>query len=89
MNNCVPKRKSHVVLNVFRSGDKVLLDLKNRQTYKLNDVSMKIWSLFDGVHTVEDIANLIFSEFDVNFETAQRDLKEFIDKLLLLGIIEI
>lgn len=88
MEKLAPKRKSDVILKIFKSGEKILVDLKSRQTYKLNDVAVKMWSLFDGTHSIEDITNLIANEFDADTETINNDLKSFIDKLLQLGIIE-
>jgi hypothetical protein len=76
------------VLNVFRSGDKVLMDLRNRQTYQLNDVGATMWSLLDGTHVIEEITDLIIKEFDIDVETARTDVKAFLEELSSLGLIE-
>lgn len=83
------KRKSHVVLKVFKSGENVLFDLKTRKTYKLNDVGMRIWSLLDGTRSVEDIAMIMAEEFDASVETIRNDSKALIEQMLSLGIVEV
>ncbi len=88
MEHLRPKRKAHVVLRVFKSGDIVLADLKARQTFKLNETGMKIWSLLDGTHTFEDIVSQISGEFDASADVVGSDVKTFVDGLLSMGLIE-
>jgi hypothetical protein len=87
MEKLAPKRKSYAVLKLFKSGEVVLFDLKNTRTYKLNDAALKMWSLFDGTRSVEDVVNLIANEFDADIETIKKDLIAFVNSLLSLELV--
>jgi Coenzyme PQQ synthesis protein D (PqqD) len=47
-----------------------------------NAVGTRIWELVDGTRTVQQIADAIHSEYEVTPEEAQRDVEEFIGKLI-------
>lgn len=47
----------------------------------LNEVGSKIWQLLDGGNTIEDVINVISSEFDVSWEEARKDTLDFIREL--------
>jgi hypothetical protein len=56
--------------------------LPETSEYKiLNGVGSRVWELVDGVRTPEDIAMVISAEYDVAFETALVDVKEFLAEL--------
>lgn len=65
-----------------RIGDESLLLIpKDGEFYKINGVGTIIFeSLSDG-KDVEDIAKLISSSFEVDAETASKDIAEFIDDM--------
>ncbi len=48
----------------------------------LNPVASKIIKLLDGKHTIEDIINEIIKSFeDVDYETAEKDVLDFLKEL--------
>lgn len=47
-----------------------------------------IWSLLPEVETEDEILEKMLKEYDVDKETAQQDIKEFLDKLRELGILD-
>jgi hypothetical protein len=47
----------------------------------LNPVAIKIFSLLDGEHSAEQIAEAVTEEFDVTQEQALRDVNDFLDEL--------
>jgi hypothetical protein len=58
--------------------------------YTLNEVGARVYELIDGKRPVREIVEAIVSEFDVAFETAEADVREFIAQLLQIeGIREI
>ena len=89
MENKIPRRKSHVTLRIFTSGERILFDLKSRQTYKMNKTALEIWSLCNGSHSIDHIIKTIVDKFGVDETEARTDVEEFVSKLSSLGLIEI
>jgi hypothetical protein len=54
---------------------------------ELNEVASRIWELCDGRHTVEQIADVIVEEFEVDAATARRDTAEFVREMLQDGLL--
>jgi hypothetical protein len=50
--------------------------------YTLNEVGARVYELIDGKRPVKDIVSAIVTEFEVTPETAEADVKEFIEQLL-------
>ena len=48
----------------------------------LNEVGARIYELVDGKRSVKDICGTIVEEFDVSAETAEADVREFLEQLL-------
>ncbi|HYZ88395.1 MAG TPA: PqqD family protein [Myxococcales bacterium] len=55
--------------------------------HELNEVAARIWTLCDGRRTARDIAAVIVDEFEVDAETARRDVAEFVRELLQDGLL--
>jgi hypothetical protein len=50
--------------------------------YTLNEVGARVYDLIDGTRPVKHIVDAIVREFDVNEQTAEADVREFITQLL-------
>ena len=75
-----PCRRERVL--VERVDDEtVLLDLDSGSYFALNDVGARIWELCDGDRSVDDIVSTITAEYDVDTETARRDVVELLSML--------
>ncbi|HNW99194.1 MAG TPA: PqqD family protein [Bacteroidales bacterium] len=78
------KRKSlFATRNV--GNEKVLVPVKNNianmtEIYTLNEVGCFIWDNIDGIKNEDDIINEITNEFDIDRETAKKDLNDFLEK---------
>jgi hypothetical protein len=58
--------------------------------YTLNEVGARVYELIDGKRPMREIVESIVSEFEVTFETAESDVREFISQLLQIdGVREI
>jgi hypothetical protein len=55
--------------------------------YTLSPVAARIWSLLDGVRTVEEIAEALAGEFDVDAATAAGDVSELLADLASASLI--
>lgn len=68
-------------------GDAVLLDIDSGQYFSLNDVGGMVWELCDGSRSVEDVAELVSSEFDVDTSAALSDAIELLETLVGAGLV--
>jgi len=50
--------------------------------YTMNEVGARVYELIDGRRPVREIVEAIVAEFDVDFEAAESDVREFISQLL-------
>ena len=57
-------------------------------TVLMNDVSSFVWEKLQEPVTKEELLQAVLSEFEVDEETASRDLDELLEKFAGLGIIE-
>lgn len=53
--------------------------------YQINETAAFFWRLLEQQFTEEQIAEKVAEEYEVPVETAQRDVQQFIDTLLLQG----
>lgn len=56
--------------------------------YTLNDVGARVYELIDAERTIRQICSVIVEEFEVSAGEAERDVLEFLEKLLSVGSIE-
>ncbi len=64
-------------------GDEaVLLSAEDSSVHSLDAVGTRIWELCDGEKTVSEIVDQVVSEFEVDRETAEKDVVEFIEELM-------
>ena len=64
-------------------GDEaVLLSAEDSSVHSLDAVGTRIWELCDGEKTVKEIIDQVVAEFEVDHETAEKDVVEFIEELM-------
>lgn len=70
-----------------KTGDEyVLVPIANNiadmtSVYTLNETGAFIWEHFDGERNVEDIIIALTEEYDIDRETAEKDVLSFIDNM--------
>ena len=57
--------------------------------FVLNELGAFIWDLLPSVDTEEEICNLVLEQYDVQREVAEKDVKEFLDKLKEMNILSL
>ena len=68
------------------AGEAVILSLDTKVLRGLNVVGSRVWELIDGRRTVDDIIDVIVSEFDVARSQAVTDVNTFVRQLLDRGL---
>lgn len=68
----------------------ILIDIKNnnKTVYKLNSTSKYIYDLIQNDYSLEDIINDVKYKYNIDLVTASKDVTEFIDELIKLGIVK-
>ena len=56
--------------------------------FTLNDVGARIWDLLDGDRSVDEIIEVIATEYAVDRETAAGDVAGFLDQLEHIGAVK-
>jgi hypothetical protein len=65
----------------YRSiGGKTYLSIKGR-VFELDQISVKAWSLIDGINSLSDIVNSIAEEYDEKRKTVNSDIVTFLTDL--------
>ena len=74
------------------AGEVILVPIRRNvgdleSVYTLNETAALAWTLFDGIHTVNQIQDQIITEYEVDEDEAERDLIELIQQLEEIGAI--
>lgn len=80
-------KKSGDVVHREIAGESILVPIRGnvadmQRLFALEGVGAFIWGKLDGETAVAEIAALVADRFDVDLETAEKDVAVFIDELL-------
>lgn len=81
-----PKRNPTVGTRSFDDAT-FLLDASHAKLHELNATGALIWSLCDGQHDLQTIAESVSSEFEVTSAQALADLQTFVQLLHAKGLL--
>lgn len=81
-----PKPHSQTAGRVI-DGEAVLILSDDSETMVLNGVGSRIYELAKGELTIETISTMISDEYDVDPETAQKDVIEFVQALVSQNVL--
>ena len=71
-------------------GDEtVLLDLKSMKYMGLDDVSTRMWQLLTASDSIQSAYDALMAEFEVEPEQLRKDLGEYVQQLLNLGLVQL
>lgn len=65
----------------------VLVDTEEGDVIRLNEVGAKIWKSLDEDKTADDIINYIHEDFEANRAVIEKDVLDFLKKLIAMEII--
>ena len=69
-------------------GRSVVINPKRGEVHEFDEVGTFLWKHADGSRSVEDIADALTAEFDVDLSSALADSKDFYTSLEALGLIQ-
>jgi hypothetical protein len=76
----VPRQNEDTAVRTIE-GEAFIVNAETSELHNLNPVGTRVFELVDGVRTVGDIVAAIVGEYEVDRETAERDVAEFLDLL--------
>ena len=62
-------------------GETVMMSVENGKYYGLDDIGSRIWELIERPVKVSDLVNTLLERFDVDRETCEKDVLEFLNGL--------
>jgi hypothetical protein len=68
-------------------GEAIIINLTTGVYYSMDEVGGRIWSLLEGRHPVGFVVEEIVAEYDVDAETAGKDVAALIEQLVEEGLI--
>lgn len=82
-----PKRRSDVNVRVL-DGETVVLDRQGAMIHQLNQTASFIWKRCDGESTIPEIADQLAEVYEIDPETAARDVASVVGQLHSLNLLE-
>ena len=82
---CITKSRDVVCKDM--DGKSVLLDLKSGGYYTLNEMGSFVWSLLEGKATPARIAQAVTESYEIDPETAEKDISDLISSLRKEGLV--
>lgn len=75
------------------AGETILVPIrkaiKNLQSiYSLNETACRIWENIDGKHTLDKIIQSVESEYEIDKNTLEQDIKYILERLRQIGAIK-
>jgi Coenzyme PQQ synthesis protein D (PqqD) len=78
-----PDLKARVV-----DGETVLLDRAGGRVHQLNATATFVWSKLDGAASAEEVAAAVAEAFEVEPQTAVRDVNALLDQFRTLNLLD-
>lgn len=86
MSESIPVKKSELFKRTSEEGG-IVVDTVRAIEHILNDTALRIFELCDGESTISDIATKLTEEYDVDFETARKDVVKCTERLEKLNVL--
>ena len=67
----------------------VMMSVEQGKYYGLDSVGSRIWNLLEQPRRIMEVCAIIQDEFAVERETCERDVLEFIDRLVAVNLLKV
>ncbi|HEY9190788.1 MAG TPA: PqqD family protein [Sulfurovum sp.] len=67
----------------------VILDMESENYFGLDEVGTSIWQAMQEHGTLQDVFDALLEQYDVEPEILEKDLSDFVEKLLESGLVEV
>ena len=73
--------RDQIICTEFEDGDGILVDLRTRRYYQLNETALLVWKGLENRTTEDEIIGQICADFEVQPDRARRSVKDLITQL--------
>ena len=70
-------------------GEMVLLDMESENYFGLDEVGTAIWQAMQEKETLQEVFEALLEQYEVEAEVLEKDLSDFVEKLLESGLVEV
>jgi len=70
-------------------GEMVLLDMESENYFGLDEVGTAIWQAIQEYGNLQDVFDILLEQYDVEEEVLEKDLSDFVEKLVESGLVEV
>ena len=82
--------KSSAIASRLLGGEMMVMSSADSTFFTLNPVATTVWQAADGMTPLSEIvADHVCAEFEVDAETAHRDVERFVEELSQHGILQV
>ncbi len=81
MSQSISIRSEEVICSEFDGGEGILVDLKTKRYYQLNETALIIWKGLEKGDTVSEIVDTVVAGYEVVPEYADDRVRELIRQL--------
>ena len=67
----------------------VILDMESENYFGLDEVGTSIWQAMQEYGTLQEVFDALLEQYDVEPEILEKDLSDFVEKLLESGLVEV
>ena len=71
----------HVVLTEFENGEGILVDLKTKRYYQLNETALVIWKELEKSRSLDEIAGAVVATYEVTTVKARQCVENLVKNL--------
>ena len=79
-------RNSNIIDGAI-DDNQVMMHIEKGKYFGLNSVGKRIWELIEKPKTLDEITELLLSEYDLSAEQCKQEVSPFLEKAIGYGII--
>ena len=86
--------RSQTVVSRCVAGETLIVPVRGKvgdlaSIYSFNETGSLIWKLMETPRSVSELAEAVTQEFDVEAERGAQDVKQFVNEMLAVGLVEV
>jgi hypothetical protein len=82
-----PAKNTDQVIERVVEGEALLIHLSSGDYFSLDNVGTRVWENIDGTRTIQDLAELILMEYDVDRDQVVADVLRLAEQLADEGLL--
>jgi len=82
------KQNSIVLFNTIKKNEYGLLNPLTKKLHRINETGRFIWETCKEARSTDELASMMAEHFHIPIKTAQKDVNEFIDRMVSFGLLE-